>query len=157
MPPAPRLKQLDLPLATDEAMQLVYSAWTEEALLSSVRRMAKACGYLCYHTKFSIKSDAGFPDLCLVRGGETGRLLFAELKREGKWPTEGRLAPGLVPRWVNGQYEWLKTLQDAGQDVYLWWPSDQRDIADILTDGPRPEMACVQRIRDYLREKESAT
>lgn len=149
MPPTTRLVQQPLPISVDEAVASVYASWSEDMLLTNVRNQAMASGYLCYHTRFSLKSSAGFPDLCLA-GGPGDRLLFAELKREGKWPTEGRLSKGVVPRWVAGQREWLQRLEETGTEVYLWWPSDVADIGTILTRGARPEMACVQRLKEFL-------
>lgn len=50
--------------------------------------------WLVYHTHDSRRSEAGFPDLVMVRGG---RCVVAELKREGKAPTQA-------------QREWLEAL-----------------------------------------------
>jgi len=69
---------------------------------------ARLCGWLVYHTFNSSKSDPGFPDLVLVRDG---RIVYAELKTE-----KGRL--------TKHQRDWLKALDDAGQEVYVWRPSD---------------------------------
>lgn len=143
-PRKPKLVQGELPL--DVAMNVVWGSWTEAALQAFVRRTARMCGWLVYHTAFSMKSDAGFPDLVLVKD----RIIFAELKRENLWPTEGGLSQSAVPRWINGQREWLQQLSRAGGETYLWWPSDSHDIATILTSGPDGEMACVRRLRDYL-------
>lgn len=147
------LVQANLPLdpAVDEALYAVYASWSEDMLLTNVRNQAHAAGYLCYHTRFSLKSAAGFPDLVLVGGPQGNRLIFAELKRQGKAPTEGHLSKGVIPRWVVGQREWLKALDDAAAEVYWWWPSDVHDIGAILTTGPREEMDCVRRTREYLR------
>lgn len=136
-------------VSTEEAERLIWSSWSEDQLLGYVRTTAKAAGWMCYHTRFSLKSEAGYPDVCLVQK-ETGRLLFAELKRQGKWPTEGHLSRGAIPRWVVGQREWLEALAATDAEVYLLWPSDCHDIATILLHGPDPEMECVQRIRRYL-------
>ncbi len=51
---------------------------------------------------------AGFPDLCLVRGD---RLLFAELKQDGRYPG---------PK----QREWHEALMTSGAYVYVWKPKD---------------------------------
>ena len=144
MPRRAVLVQQELPL--DVAMNTVWGSWTEAALLAFVRRTARVCGWLFYHTAFSMKSDAGFPDLVLVKD----RVLHVELKRENLWPTEGHLSGGAVPRWVNGQRDWITALANAGAEVYLWWPSDSHDIATILTSGPEEDMACVQRVRAYV-------
>jgi hypothetical protein len=146
------VKQLALPLSVDEARMAVYAAWTEDMLLRNVINTARAARYLTYHTRYSLKSSAGFPDLVLVGGPEGDRLLFAELKRQGKWPTEGRFARGVLPRWIVGQRDWLRSLNLACAEVYLWWPSDIHDISTILVTGPRPGMDCVLRIEEYLRD-----
>ena len=144
----PRLVQSKLPLGPDEAVAAVFSAWTEDMLLANVRNQAMATGHLFYHTRYSLKSEAGFPDVCITGNA---RLIFAELKREGKWPTEGRFSKGAVPRWIKGQREWLVALRESGAETYIWWPSDTQDITNILLYGPTDDMACVRRIEDYLR------
>jgi len=67
------------------------------------------------------------------------------------WPTEDRMKQG---RFLRGQTTWLAALRRGPVGSYLWWPSDSRDIADILTTGPRPDMACVVRLTAYLAAKE---
>ena len=143
------MRQLPIPFREDEAMVAVFNTWSEDTLQSYVLRTARMCGWLAYHTRFSIKSSAGFPDLVLVKGT---RLIVAELKRQGLWPTEGRLSKGAVPRWIDGQREWLLALSATAAEVYLWWPSDSQDIATILTTGADARMECVTRTGDYLRE-----
>lgn len=148
------MNQLTLPLQPSEAQMAVFSSWSEDTLLGYVRNTAKMCNWMLYHTRFSLKSDAGFPDLCLVGAPprQDGRVIFAELKREGRWPTEGRLSKGAAPHWINGQQEWLKALSETCAETYLWWPSDAKDIATILADAPGHLMPCVLRMKDYLRE-----
>lgn len=73
-------------------------------------------GWLVYHTHDSRRSQAGFPDLVAVRGERT---IFAELKSETGQPTAE-------------QYEWLVTLHQAGNEVYLWRPSDFEEIEKIV-------------------------
>jgi len=132
------------------AQALVFRGWTEEVLLNYCRNTAKALGWLEYHTRYSIKSSAGFPDLVLVHE-RLGRVVFAELKREGKWPTVGRLTRGAPPRMIQGQDLWLRALLACpGVETYLWRPSDQAEIAEILQDGPRPGMLCVSRLEAFL-------
>jgi hypothetical protein len=141
--------QQRLPLDVDEAVAAIYATWSEEMLLTNVVNQARTAGYLVYHTRFSLKSAAGFPDLVLVGGPRNERLIFAELKRQGKWPTEGRFSKGIIPRWIVGQREWLQAL-DGVAETYLWWPSDVHDIGVILVDGPNEGMECVRRTRSYL-------
>lgn len=87
---------------------------SERQLLEAVRNYAQLLGWLCYHTYDSRRSEPGFPDLVLVRGG---RLIFAELKAEGKYPSRG-------------QKKWLAELGDVARysmgnvAVEVWRPSD---------------------------------
>ena len=62
------------------------------------------------------ETSKGFPDLVLAR---EGRLLFAELKLEGEDPTDE-------------QEIWLALLRSAGLDVFVWRPSDWREIEEVL-------------------------
>jgi hypothetical protein len=59
---------------------------------------------------------AGWPDLVLIR---TGRLVFAELKRQGEKPT------GL-------QSHVLGVLGSSCAEVYVWRPADWPAIMEIL-------------------------
>ena len=78
--------------------------------------MAELHGWLVYHTHDSRRSQPGFPDLTMVRHG---RLIFAELKKDGAYPTPE-------------QRRWLHELKRASQKVYLWRPSDWREIEEVL-------------------------
>jgi hypothetical protein len=152
MSAAPR-KRRTLPAGASEAEQAVFSTWREVDLLNYVLRTARLLGYRSYHTAYSIKSTAGFPDVALV-SGRRRRTVYAELKKEGLWPTVGRVRPQ-TGRWIEGQTDWLRDLQDAGNEVYLWWPSDAQDIARILDDrGPRTlstgGVRCVERLDQWL-------
>ena len=51
---------------------------------------------------------AGYPDLTLVRGD---RLLFVELKQDGKYPNPKQRA-------------WLDALEATPAEVYVWRPAD---------------------------------
>ena len=94
----------------------------------AIVELARLCGWRVFHARPAltragewrtpIQGDAGFPDLVLCRAG---RVIFAELKREG-----GRLTPQ--------QQGWLDALrQCAGVEVYLWTPADWDAIEAILT------------------------
>jgi hypothetical protein len=147
-PRPPRRRRARLADVTaSEAERVIFSTWREDELLNYVLATARTVGWKVYHTRYSIKSASGFPDVVAVSRTRR-RVLYAELKREGLFPTESRFAPS--GHWVVGQREWLKDLADAGAEVYLWWPSDTRDIATILTEGATPAMACVQRLAVYL-------
>jgi hypothetical protein len=89
----------------------------ERELLQQVRDLARLLGWRVYHTHDSRRSPEGFPDLVLVR---PPRLLFVELKREGRGPT---LA----------QHGWLEALAAVpGVEVYLWRPGDWELVVATL-------------------------
>jgi hypothetical protein len=89
---------------------------SEKQFMGQVVQLARLMGWMVYHTHISIHSQAGFPDLTFVRGD---RLIFAELKRES-----GRTTPE--------QEHWLDALRQAGQEAYLWMPSDWSAIEATL-------------------------
>jgi hypothetical protein len=61
--------------------------------------------------------EAGFPDLVLVR---TGRLVFAELKKDGEKPTQAQL-------------DWHWDLGGIGRvETYVWCPVDWDTVQTIL-------------------------
>ncbi|CAB4167250.1 VRR-NUC domain containing protein [uncultured Caudovirales phage] len=65
--------------------------------------------------------DQGFPDLVMVhpiRG-----TIFVELK-VGKNEVS------------NTQWDWINTLEDAGQEVHVWRPKDLDKISDRLAKEP---------------------
>lgn len=79
---------------------------TERHLQDAVIELAQYFGWRCYHTHDSRRSQAGFPDVTLVRDK---RLIFAELKS-----AEGRMSAE--------QSEWAAALLLAGQEWYEWRP-----------------------------------
>jgi len=90
---------------------------TEKQLQLEIVRLAKRCGWRVYHTYDSRKSQAGFPDLVLVR---RDRLLFIELKRELGKPTPE-------------QSEWLEALSVVPRiEVFIWRPQDWTEIEGVL-------------------------
>jgi hypothetical protein len=94
----------------------------EADFLRAVTDLATLAHWLVYHTYDSRRSQAGFPDLVLVRGE---KLIFAELKTN-----RGRVRPS--------QWEWLNALTDIAQgqsrvSIYLWRPRDWDSIVGILT------------------------
>jgi hypothetical protein len=89
----------------------------ENDLLANIRKTAKLYGWLCYHHYDSRQSvGKGFPDLVLLR---EGRLLVAELKRQGRKPT-------------TAQREWLDAFAAAGVETHVWKPSDWPKIETVL-------------------------
>jgi hypothetical protein len=83
-------------------------AVTEAELLTAVRAACRQLPVRCYHTRYSVGSEPGFPDLVIVgRGG----VLFRELKGP-----RGRLS--------DAQRAWLDDLRAAGADADVWWAQD---------------------------------
>jgi len=97
---------------------------TEAQLQAAIVAMARHLGWRIYHTRNSIGSDAGWPDLALVRGS---RLVLAELKT-----AKGRLSPF--------QERWLEALEATPAEVFVWRPADWTDgtVERVLRD---PEAA----------------
>lgn len=90
---------------------------TEAELLGFVRDLALLRRWLVHHAGDSRRSDAGLPDLILVR---PPRVVFAELKTE-----RGRLRPA--------QVEWLDALRACpGVEAFVWRPSDSAEIVSTL-------------------------
>jgi len=88
----------------------------EKAFEQQVHNLARSLGWLYYHTWRSKFSEPGFPDCVLVKGGRT---IYAELKTE-----KGKV--------TTAQQQWLDALAAAGNEVYLWRPSDYEEICGVL-------------------------
>jgi hypothetical protein len=81
---------------------------------------AQLAGWTIYHTYDSRRSEAGFPDLTMVRGV---RLIFAELKSH-----KGNLTPE--------QASWLQQLSGVPSvEAYVWRPLDWPEIERVLRGG----------------------
>lgn len=93
----------------------VDDATAEKQFQAEVIKEAKRRGWRCFHVHDSRKSEAGWPDLVLVRD----RVVFAELKSEG-----GRLTAD--------QKTWVELLGGAGAEVYVWRPSSWPEIMRVL-------------------------
>ena len=93
-----------------------YDVIDEGEFQWAVEKAAKELGWMVYHTHDSRGSAKGFPDLVLVRKKS---VIFAELKTE-----TGKLTPA--------QKRWIAALMAAGQQTYVWRPSDLDSIARIL-------------------------
>jgi hypothetical protein len=118
------LRQPGYRIANESTPPIVVDT-PEKTLLSEVRRLAKAYGWICYHTHDSRHSERGFPDVVLARTAtmtSPGRLIFAELKRQKHTKTSKE------------QETWLSVLAHTvpGVEVYLWRPGDVDTIAEIL-------------------------
>lgn len=105
---------------TPDAYKALQAKQTTEAQFQrALVKTARDYGFaLVYHTRFSIGSDPGFPDLVLVN--EYGRCVIVECKRVGKEPTEK-------------QREWLRALgRVPGVETYCWTAGDWDTIHDVL-------------------------
>lgn len=116
-------------------------AGSEAAFQTQVLNLAGYYGWKAYHTHDSRRSQAGFPDLVLVRGPE---LIFAELKTD-----TGRVRPE-QQEWI-GALEHVHvavtnarsaaqrlanpTLELPAVDVYLWRPRDFDELHERLARG----------------------
>jgi hypothetical protein len=94
---------------------------SERQFERAVVEYAKLAGWRVFHPFDSRRSEAGWPDLTLVRDG---RLVFAELKSE-----KGRVRPE--------QQVWQEALlrvasRTPGVEVYLWRPSMWDEIEGTL-------------------------
>ena len=90
---------------------------SEREFQQAIIDLAKANGWLVYHTYDSRRSEPGFPDLVLTNGR---RVVFAEVKTNGGRTTEA-------------QERWLRLLSDANADVFVWRPRHWAQIAITLT------------------------
>ncbi len=88
---------------------------SEKKFMARVRKLASDLGWLDYHTHDSRRSEAGFPDLVLVRE----RVVYVELKTN-----KGRLTAA--------QKDWIDRLKEAGAEVRVWRPSDWATIEEVL-------------------------
>lgn len=90
----------------------------EAGFMSQVIQLARVTGWLVYHTRNSKGSDAGFPDLVLVRDGQ---VMFWECKRDEGKPTMA-------------QAEWLAALGDSSiVEVGVIRPRDWFHVERELT------------------------
>lgn len=104
-------------LTMPAARRMIDRAESEKAFQQRVIDLATAYGWLCFHPYSSRKSKEGYPDLTLVRPGESP--IWAELKRElGKVSAE--------------QAVWLGQLRQAGARAYVWRPSQWNEIESVL-------------------------
>jgi hypothetical protein len=89
---------------------------TEGSWQGQVVEAAQLLGWRTYHTFDSRRSDAGFPDLVLVR---RPRVIFVELKSD-----RGRL--------TDDQRAWLEALGGCRVERYVWRPADWPRIKGVL-------------------------
>ncbi len=102
------------PPRTDAVSGLV----TEASWQATVVEAADLFGWYCYHNPDSRRSNAGFPDLVLIR---PPRVMFLELKRE-----TGRLSPT--------QRDIVAALENCpGVEVHVARPSDWEQVCSWLS------------------------
>ena len=89
---------------------------SEKQFQAEVQAFARRHGWRCHHHTISKRSQPGWFDLVLVRGK---RVIFAELKTS-------------VGKLSEAQQEWFEAFKEAGQEVYIWRPSDWGDIVNRL-------------------------
>lgn len=98
---------------------------TEKAFLAQVVELARLCGWEHFHVFDSRKSDRGWPDLVLWRPPRSpeligiGKIIFAELKQEGKSTTAI-------------QDRTIRQLRSCGCEVHVWVPSMFDELAEVL-------------------------
>jgi hypothetical protein len=97
-------------------MTVAVPVQTERQFEAAVVEFAKLAGWRVYHPYDSRRSEAGWPDLAMVRAG---RLVLAELKSE-----KGRLS--------EAQAEWIEELRLAPIEMCVWRPSDWPTIEELL-------------------------
>jgi len=88
---------------------------SEKDFMAKVIELAESQGWHCYHTHDSRRSEAGFPDLTLVRE----RVIYVELKTE-------------IGKLTKAQREWIKALAWAGGETYVWRPRDWPEVQKVL-------------------------
>lgn len=90
---------------------------SEKSFQSTVLRLASIYHWMSYHTWDSRRSQAGFPDLIMVRDG---RVLAVELKSD-----KGKVTPE--------QKVWLDALSRAGIRCMVWRPrTPKQELVDTL-------------------------
>lgn len=91
---------------------------SEAAFQTWVIGTAELFGWTWHHCRNPRQDNPGFPDLWMVNAAAR-RLVVAELKAAG-----GRVSAK--------QSEWLRALNLAGIEAYLWFPVDRERIVKIL-------------------------
>ena len=96
----------------------------EKQFMADVVRFARRAGWRTYHTHDSRKSEAGFPDLVMLRRGE---MVVAELK-VGKNKETPEQSDWLHDFWLVGVNCPLGIVL-----TYTWRPTDWPKIIEVLT------------------------
>lgn len=112
--------------AAQQGREKFILSWTEKELQDHIVGVARALGFMAYHTHDSRRSEPGYPDLHLIHPGR-GVSLFRELKSH-----KGRISPD--------QRKWGAALTAAGFDFDYWRPADVvsgRFLAELQGKGTR--------------------
>jgi hypothetical protein len=106
-------------LARDLGWGISSQAWAKEVeQLRGYGQPPFPLEGIAFHVRWSMGSDAGFPDLVLIRRKDR-RLMFRELKRDGKNPTPRQAAV-------------LELMTACGLDAAVWRPADLERIGKEL-------------------------
>ena len=119
--PAPVTFTIRPPSVPKAKVRNILPPQTERDFTQQVLQAARALGWLCYHTWRSDHSEAGFPDLVMVKGEV---LIFAELKTYDRRGNQKRLTAE--------QSNWLAALGQSVAEAYVWRPKDWSDIVRKL-------------------------
>ena len=104
-------------VANGLTMGELRDTWSEAQFQNAVLNVARAGGWgPIYHTKISMMSAAGFPDLVMVRGT---RVVFAELKS-----AKGKVSAA--------QMEWHEALAATAAEAFIWRAADWDEIEEVL-------------------------
>jgi len=106
---------------------------TEKVWQQSVSDLFRSLGWRGYHTLRSKGSQPGYPDLTLAHPVQR-RVMWLELKSE----------TGTVS---DKQREWIRTLADAGAEVYVVRPRHYQALASVLL---RPVTPAYEAARGLL-------
>ncbi len=94
---------------------------TEAEFQSAVFKLARGAGFLCYHTRDSRKSEAGFPDCVMVHPWRK-LVIVAELKVGTNKCTPAQVA-------------WLEAFRAVGLTAVEWRPEQWNEIVATISDG----------------------
>lgn len=105
---------------------------TEAQFQRAILDMARVLGWTYFHPRYSIGSDAGYPDLTMLH--PVHGALWLELKTR-----RGRIS--------EAQRDWIDCLTDAGQRAYIVYP-DQFDVIEALLRGEKAVAGGAEAPRD---------
>lgn len=101
---------------------------SEAVFQSHVTTFAKQLGWMVYHTHNSQRSEAGFPDLVMVRDE---RVVVAELKK-----VTGKVTPD-QQKWLDA----FRRIEHLRESVFVWRPTDWPEIEATLGPSAGPGAA----------------